>query len=97
MYEYNARLMVRSNGRHPIYDGDTMWLEVDLGFGLTFALGPCRLFGIDTIKRLCCAALPTGHYHLMQFLLHHDMQFFFHHYLQRDHRPALLSKRQIYL
>ena len=48
MYEYNARLMTRSNGRHPIYDGDTVWLEVDLGFGHLFRLGPCRLFGIDT-------------------------------------------------
>lgn len=47
MYEYHARLMDRSNGRHPIYDGDTVWLEVDLGFGHSFRLGPCRLFGID--------------------------------------------------
>ncbi len=48
MYEYSARLMERSNGRHPVYDGDTVWLEVDLGFGHSFRLGPCRLFGIDT-------------------------------------------------
>lgn len=48
MYEYEARLMTRSDGRNPIYDGDTVWLEVDLGFGHSFRLGPCRLFGIDT-------------------------------------------------
>ena len=47
-YTYEARLMQRQNGRHAIYDGDTLWLTVDLGFGLTFDLGPCRLFGIDT-------------------------------------------------
>lgn len=48
MFEYRAKLMTRSNGRHPIYDGDTMWLEVDMGFGHLFQLGPCRLFGLDT-------------------------------------------------
>ena len=47
-YEYRARLMERSNGRHPVYDGDTIWLTVDLGFGITFDLGDCRLYGIDT-------------------------------------------------
>ena len=48
MYEYRARLMTRSNGRHPVYDGDTVWLEVDLGCGVLFALGACRLYGINT-------------------------------------------------
>lgn len=48
MYEYIASLMHRSNGRDPIYDGDTVWLRVDLGFGHFFDLGPCRLFGLDT-------------------------------------------------
>lgn len=48
MYEYEASLMHRSNGRHPVYDGDTVWLKVDLGFGHFFDLGPCRLYGLDT-------------------------------------------------
>lgn len=47
-YEYRATLMHRSNGLDPIYDGDTMWLRVDLGFGIFYDLGPCRLFGLDT-------------------------------------------------
>lgn len=46
MFEYKARLFY--DGRNqPIYDADTIRLEVDAGFGLKFALGPCRLFGID--------------------------------------------------
>lgn len=47
MYEYRARLMARSNGRHPIYDGDTIWLEIDLGFGHLYKIGSCRLSFID--------------------------------------------------
>ena len=47
MYEYRARLMQRSNGRHAVYDADTIWLSVDLGFGINFDLGPCRLYGIN--------------------------------------------------
>lgn len=55
-YVYSARLMQRSDGRDPVYDGDTVWLEVliesDVGFGIRnstfFRLGPCRLLGIDT-------------------------------------------------
>ena len=45
MYEYRARL---TQGRlHPVYDADTVRLTVDPGFGLTFNLGSCRLFGIN--------------------------------------------------
>lgn len=64
MYEYSACLMQRSNGRDPIYDGDTVWLKVrksftktiDFGFHihfdvsltLNYGLKACRLHGIDT-------------------------------------------------
>lgn len=52
-YEYRAWLMDRGPDRygreqHAVYDGDTLWLTVDLGFGIVYALGPCRLYGIDT-------------------------------------------------
>ena len=30
-----------------IYDADTIKIKVDLGFGLYFNLGSCRLYGID--------------------------------------------------
>ena len=47
MYTYRAQLSKRSKS-HPIYDGDTLRLNVDLGFGIWSDLGPCRLYGIDT-------------------------------------------------
>ena len=63
-YSYDAKLMDRSNGRHAVYDGDTVWLVVrktstftlDMGFGIFFDLSvsmrynlrSCRLYGIDT-------------------------------------------------
>ncbi len=46
-YVYRARLSHRSNGRHAVYDGDTVWITVDYGFGGTLDLGACRLFGIN--------------------------------------------------
>ena len=45
MYTYRAKLS-QSNSQ-PIYDGDTLRLVADLGFGILAELGPCRLFGID--------------------------------------------------
>lgn len=47
LYTYRARLSETSRN-HPIYDGDTVRLVADLGFGLLAELGPCRLYGIDT-------------------------------------------------
>ena len=47
-YEYVAWLMQRSNGLHPVYDGDTLWLSLDLGFHVYWDIGPCRLSGVDT-------------------------------------------------
>ena len=47
MYEYRARLHWRSNGRHPVYDGDTVHLSIDLGFGVWINPGRVRLAGID--------------------------------------------------
>ncbi|MCA0905118.1 thermonuclease family protein [Ruegeria marisrubri] len=46
LYTYRARL-TEGTKNHPIYDADTVRLTVDLGFGLTSNLGPCRLYGID--------------------------------------------------
>jgi micrococcal nuclease len=46
LYTYRARLTDRSKN-HPVYDADTVRLVADLGFGLLFELGPCRLYGID--------------------------------------------------
>jgi micrococcal nuclease len=40
IYEYNARLT-------RVVDGDTVWLDVDLGFGV-HTNSDFRLFGIDT-------------------------------------------------
>jgi micrococcal nuclease len=40
IYEYNARLT-------RVVDGDTVWLDVDLGFGV-HTNADFRLFGIDT-------------------------------------------------
>lgn len=45
-YEYRARLMTREE-LDPIYDADTLWLTVDLGFNLKWDIGPCRLMGIN--------------------------------------------------
>ncbi len=41
MYVYKA--LVRS-----IYDGDTIRVDIDLGFGVIFSDQPIRLLGIDT-------------------------------------------------
>lgn len=46
LYTYRARLSETSRN-HPIYDGDTVRIFADLGFGITSELGPCRLYGID--------------------------------------------------
>lgn len=46
-YEYKARLMSRKNGLDPVYDADTIWIRVDLGFSIYWDIGPCRLTGID--------------------------------------------------
>ena len=43
MYEYNARLI-------RVYDGDTVWLDIDLGFGLWMKNQSIRLVGIDAIE-----------------------------------------------
>ena len=40
MYEYNA-IIVR------VYDGDTVWADIDLGFGLWMKNQSIRLSGID--------------------------------------------------
>lgn len=45
-YEYLARLMKRET-LDSVYDGDSVWLTVDLGFNLSWDIGPCRLSGID--------------------------------------------------
>lgn len=45
MYQYKARLS--GSVEESIYDGDTIKICVDLGFGLYFNLGSCRLLGID--------------------------------------------------
>lgn len=47
MYEYYATLSKRHNNLNPIYDGDTVWLTVDLGFGVSVDIGSCRLYGIN--------------------------------------------------
>ena len=39
-------------GRHPIYDADTVRVTVDLGFGMSFDLGSCRIFGIHAPEML---------------------------------------------
>ena len=46
LYTYRARL-TEGTRNHPVYDADTVRLTVDLGFGITSDLGPCRLFGIN--------------------------------------------------
>lgn len=45
-YEYRAWLMARER-LDPIYDADTIWLTVDMGFHHYWDIGPCRLTGID--------------------------------------------------
>ena len=49
MFEYSAKVS------KPIYDGDTVWLEVDLGFGLKFTEN-FRLLGINAPE----LRTPTG-------------------------------------
>lgn len=46
-FVYSARLAKRSNGKHAVYDADTVHLDVDCGFGIIHKLGACRLYGID--------------------------------------------------
>ena len=41
MYEYKAKFI-------SAYDGDTIRLDIDLGFGIWMHNQPIRLFGIDT-------------------------------------------------
>lgn len=47
MYQYTARLLYPNDIEKSIYDADTIKIVVDLGFGFTFKLGPCRLYGIN--------------------------------------------------
>ena len=49
MFEYAAKVA------KPIHDGDTVWLEVDLGFGLKF-VESFRLLGINAPE----LRTPTG-------------------------------------
>jgi len=44
-YEYSARLA--DSKRHPIYDGDTVRLDIDCGFGIWKCNTVCRLWGIN--------------------------------------------------
>jgi len=41
MYEYNANLV-------RVYDGDTIWVDIDLGFGIWMKNQAVRLANIDT-------------------------------------------------
>jgi len=41
MYEYNANIV-------RVYDGDTVWADLDLGFGIWMKNQPIRLRGINT-------------------------------------------------
>jgi micrococcal nuclease len=41
VYEYNANII-------RVYDGDTVWADLDLGFGLWMRNQPIRLRGINT-------------------------------------------------
>ena len=41
MYRYNANVV-------RVYDGDTVWADIDLGFGIVYANQRIRLYGIDT-------------------------------------------------
>lgn len=47
LYTYEAMIINRSNGKDGVYDGDTVWLKVRLGFGIEYELGPTRLYGIN--------------------------------------------------
>ncbi len=47
MYEYRARLSPSRPRRPAIYDGDTLRITADLGFGIWADLGPCRMLGIN--------------------------------------------------
>jgi micrococcal nuclease len=47
MYEYTARL-AQGLDRHPVYDGDTVRLDIDCGFGIWKCNTVCRLYGINT-------------------------------------------------
>ena len=40
MYRYNANLV-------RVYDGDTVWLDIDMGFGIWLKNQSIRLLGID--------------------------------------------------
>jgi len=41
MYEYNAKVV-------RVYDGDTIWVDIDLGFGIWMKNQPVRLAYVDT-------------------------------------------------
>jgi len=41
MYEYNANVV-------RVYDGDTIWIDIDLGFGIWMRNQSIRLRGINT-------------------------------------------------
>ena len=45
-YEYSAAV-TSSSARYPIYDGDTVRLDIDCGFGIWKRNTVCRLYGID--------------------------------------------------
>ena len=47
MYEYTARL-AQGLDRHPVYDGDTVRLDIDCGFGIWKCNTVSRLYGINT-------------------------------------------------
>lgn len=47
MYEYRARLSHRHNDLNPVYDGDTVWIDIDLGCNVTLHNEKCRLYGIN--------------------------------------------------
>lgn len=58
LYTYRARLAIRSRGRPAVYDGDTVWLEIDLGFH-TVKVESIRLFGINA-PELHGIQMPDG-------------------------------------
>ena len=43
VYEYNATVL-------RVYDGDTIWVDIDLGFGICLTDQSIRLLGIDAFE-----------------------------------------------
>ena len=43
MYEYNVKIV-------KVVDGDTVDVDIDLGFGMTYKKQRVRMLGIDTLK-----------------------------------------------